>query len=309
MRPALGLWWAWLAVLCQALPAMAAPPAKAARGFDFAVVAQPTRPGGQQLQQALHASRNDALAFLVLMGIKTAAEPCSDELYEQRLDMLQQQRRLVLLVPAAADWATCQRDDGSSNALERLSQLREQFFSVNTASTSTPPRLMHQSSVMQFRAFAENLRWEVDGVMFATLNLPANNNHYVAAAGRNSEFEDRAVANRDWLQRVSAAARKRRARALVLFFDGDPRLWRGHPVRGEFDGYAAIRRQLREIAARFPGKLLLVHHSRVAVDGRDQRAGPQLSWRGNLGELIPGSGWTRVHYQPRAATFTAARGD
>ena len=44
----------------------------------------------------------------------------------------------------------------------------------------------------KFRAYSENARWEIGNVMFATFNLPANNNHYRIEAN-NVTNNDRGI--------------------------------------------------------------------------------------------------------------------
>lgn len=285
------------------LPASEAAPADGGgRNWSFAILGQPDRlgSGDEHLRRALATSNRERVAFVLATGLKSSLEACSDALYEERMDLLEQSRHPLLLSLSAADWAECRREDGSSAAQERLARVREWFFSnLNRNGLN----VAQQSQVAQFRAFAENLRWEVKGVMFATLNLPGDNNHYVPDAGRNSEFEDRMIANRYWLHRLLQSAKSRRVRTLVLFFDADPQLWRASRLApGQRDGYLEIRRQLRELAGQFNGKLLLVHQG----DGRT-KAG--LRWRGNVGELVPWAGVTKVSVQGRNNSLHASESE
>lgn len=287
-----------VAILVAAPVAQAAEPA-ASRAWSFAILGQPDRldNGEEHLRQALAISNRQRFSFVVATGFKSSIEACTDALYDQRLELLEQSRHPLLLSLSAADWAECRREDGSSAAQERLGRVRELFF----ADVGRHPllQLAQQSQVAQFRAFAENLRWERRGVMFATLNLPGDNNHYVPDAGRNSEFEDRIIANRHWLRRLLQSAKARGVRTLVLIFDADPQLW--HAPRAsasQRDGYVEIRRQLRELSNQLNGRLLLVHQG-------DKHSRPGLRWRGNVGELVPWPGVTRVSVQGRNNTLHA----
>jgi hypothetical protein len=275
----------------------------AGRSWSFGILGQPERKadGEEHLRQMLEASQQERLAFVVASGIKSAAEPCTDALYEQRLELLEQSRHPLFLSLSAPDWAECRREDGRSAAQDRLARMRDLFFANVGRNPALP--VAQQSQIAQYRDFAENLRWEMRGVMFATINLPGDNNHYVPDAGRNSEFEDRMIANRHWLQRLLRAAKSHRSRTLVLFFDADPQIWHTpHSVAEQRDGYAEVRRQLRELSSKFNGKLLLVHQG-------DGRAKPGLRWRGNVGELVPWPGLTRVSVQSRGNNFQAAKAD
>jgi hypothetical protein len=135
------------------------------------------------------------------------------------------------------------------------------------------------------------------------VNLPSDNNHYRPEAGRNSEFEDRAVANRFWLSRLFALARRKKLDALVLFSEGNvkalgeepgllARLGRGGSAQ---DGFAAPRRQIVTLAAQFEGKVLLIDTAPVA-NGSE----PVIAWRGNLGHASIGARAVHVHVTPQA---------
>jgi hypothetical protein len=153
----------------------------------------------------------------------------------------------------------------------------------------------------RFRSYAENAHWSVGKVLYATINLPANNNHYVTEAGRNSEYEDRLVANRFWLNRLFAIARRDKLEAIVLFSEGDLKalsqptglralLRRAVP---DNDGFAETRRQVLALAQKFPGKVLLVDSAPLAKGAK-----PAIEWRGNLGHLTVGQEEIEVEVDP-----------
>ena len=296
-----------LPLLCLLLAL--APDAQAQqRRFSFGVIGQPGRigPSEEPLRQALAETDRQRLAFVVLTGLKSASEPCSDRLYSERREMLAEARSDIIVSLSASDWAECRREDGGSAAMNRLEHVREIFFTGPTSIGGARLPVARQSASAQFRRFSENMRWEAGGILFGTVNVPGDNNHYKAEAGRNSEFEDRTIANRAWLRRLAQTASREKKRALVLFFDGDPRLaapLRGaRPAAGGRDGYQEFRRQLRELTAQFPGRVLLVHQPREAG------AATGMVWRGNLGELMVGPGWIRVMFDARTATFSIAKG-
>lgn len=287
------------------------------RSFSFGVVGQTERTGAgaQALRDTLAGTARERLVFVVVNGLKSSAEPCTDRVYTERRELLDEARHTVIVSLGAGDWARCRRDDGSSAATDRLARVREIFFAeTNSAGqsasgnqadpTSSGLSITRQSATVQFRDYAENMRWHTGGVLFATVNLPGNNNNYIADAGRNSEFEDRMIANRFWMERLARAAKQKKARALVLFVDADPLLpakARKNTLGGRSDGYAGFRRHLRELTSHYPGRVLLVHNAQ----GRD--APTTLTWRGNFGEMVLGAGWTRVTVGPRA-TFSIKPG-
>jgi hypothetical protein len=282
-------------LLCSALLLMA--PAQAAPSeFSFGVLAHPFKAGSDEslLRSEIAASDADNLAFVVANGIKSEEEPCSDNLYARRKKILNNAQNGLVLSLAASDWADCKTDSGRSAAVERLNRLRDVFFADEFSFGASRIPLLRQSSSPKFRSYGENAHWEINGILFATINLPANNNNYLAAAGRNSEFEDRTIANRDWLQRITVYAKLKKFRGIVLFCDGNP-LAPPAERNNRRDGYLEIRRQLLASSRKFSGKILIIHSSprRVAPI-----AGGEINWHGSIGDIGVDTGWIKVSVSP-----------
>jgi hypothetical protein len=274
-------------------PCLGAP----ARGVDFSfgVIGQAfaRNSGDAGLGNALAGSDADNLAFVVVNGIKSAGEPCSDQLYTQRRSMLENAQNGVIMSLAANDWTTCKDQGGKSAAIERLNQIRELFYDSDMSFGGTKLELMRQSATPKFREYAENARWEIRDILFATINLPANNNHYRSDGGRNGEYEDRAIANRDWMQRLFAIAKNKKLKGIVLFCDADPLLpllQRAPELRGQRDGFNQVRQQLNALSAKYAGHVLLVHSQK--------NAGRNIVWNNNLGTLASDSDWSKINVNP-----------
>ncbi|MGH8807198.1 MAG: hypothetical protein ACREX0_04895 [Noviherbaspirillum sp.] len=267
---------------------MLAPGAIAGTGaFSFGVISPPPKAASDnELRDAIEASDAENLAFVVANGIKSIDEPCTDKVYKRRKTLFQEAKNGLIVSLAASDWAECRTENGKSAAIGKLNRLRELFFTDEFSDGASKIPVIRQSTIAKFRGFVENARWEIGDTMFATINLPANNNHYVFDAGRNSEFEDRLVANRDWLHRIFTYATLRKLDGIVLFCDGNPL---ARPAGSRRDGFAETRRQITKLAAKFPGKILIVHR-------QGDKASPRavITWRGNLGELNAGSGWIKL---------------
>ena len=272
--------------------------------FAFGVIGAATSPGDAvPLEQTLAESDADSLAFVAVDGLKRADEPCGDALYNQRFNLLAGAKNGVILVPAGSDWSDCRNPSGKQDGLERLARLRELFYPDEFSLGASKIPLIRQSITPKFRLYAENTRWEVGSVLFTSLNLPAANNRYRTEAGRNSEFEDRAVATRDWLRRSFASARFKNMAGIVLICDGDPL---AKPAKGvQHDGFAEVRQQLLQLAAKFPGRVLVVHNR---ADAKAAQPGG-IAWRGNLGELELSGGWMKIGVKAGdRALFSAAPG-
>jgi hypothetical protein len=282
----------------------ATPPAD---GHRFGVIGHSfARPGEARLKKALAETNERSLAFVVVTGIKAASEPCTDKLYQERRALIDKARRPMLVLPAASDWTECRNSAGRTNAIERLNRLRELFHGEPASLGEKKLAVTRLSSSPRFRSYAEQAHWSVDSVLYATVNLPANNNHYLAAAGRNSEFEDRQVATRYWLSRLFALARRDKVTALVLFSEGDLKplaeptglrsLLRRAP--NGTDGFAPARKQIQALAQKFEGKVLLVDSAALAKKTR-----PAIEWRANVGHLSVGDEAVEISVTPGEKTL------
>lgn len=288
-------------VMAQACGVMAATGA-----FSFGVIAHPFK-GTQDesvLRESIAETDADNLAFVVSNGIKARSESCNDDVYNARKALLNSAKNGLIVSLAASDWTDCKGENGKSAAIGRLNRLRELFFTDELSLGATRIPLVRQSATAKFRSYGENARWEFGEAMFATVNLPENNNHYLSAAGRNSEFEDRLIANRYWLHRVFTYAKLKKLGGIVLFCDGNPLSKPSRPGTRR-DGFADVRQQITALAARFPGKVLVIHDR--------NEAGPKSSsgivWRNNLGVLEAGSSWIKVRVDPSIPTLFALARD
>lgn len=272
--------------------------ARAEATFSFGVIASGSSWANEDnaLREALQRSEKSNLAFIVAQGIKTSAHACTDDVFERRRNLFESSKHGVVVSLAANDWSDCETQGDPSSAVGKLTRVRELFFTNEFSFGATKIPVIRQSTEARFHSFVENARWEIGNVMFATVNLPSDNNHYVLAAGRNGEFEDRLVANREWLRRVFTHAGLRNAEAIVLFSDANPLARQSNAKR---DGYVEMRRHLLSMATRFEGKVLIVH----AQGGSAMT--PTINWRGNIGEIGVSRGWTKIRMDPtHPALFT-----
>ena len=284
----------------------AADSATSAAPHRFGVIGHTFANGGPEakMEKALANTRKSSLAFVVATGVKGAFEPCTDELYMRRRDMLEDAKRPVVVVPAASDWSYCKNASGRLVSIERLNRLRELLYEEPSALGTKPLMLARLSNNAKFRSYAENAYWIVGDVLYATVNVPSNNNNYRSEAGRNSEYEDRTVANRFWLTRLFSQAKRKQLSGVVLFTEGNvdilkeepgllARLGRSTPASQ--DGYAVTRRQIITLAKKFEGKVLLIDTAKVP-NGIE----PAIAWRENVGHISVGSRVMHVDVTPGA---------
>lgn len=245
--------------------------------LTFAVLSHP-----KQLLQELEIHPTDATRFVVVNGIGTATsegKACSDEAIAQRRAELDASSHNVIISLAASDWLTCPTHNP-------LPQLREAWFEGDWALGGHKLALTRLSANRKFKRYPENARWEIGGMLFATINLPVGNNHYRLEAGRNGEFEDRQVANRLWLQRLFALVRQKKLRGMVLFSDGNPWQTRSRP---RHDGFAEVRSQITQLSGQMASgsKLLLIDHQPEP----GVKVARSITWRGNVGHVSLPPGW------------------
>lgn len=268
-----------------------AAPANEARGFYFAVIDQPVRSHDIHLQAEMDRIRPHQLAFVIANGVRAEDEACTDALYRERKSLLEESDKPLFLSLAGSDWIGCKNEEGDDIRLDRLRRLREILFENDEAFGMVRMPLTRQSHIAQYRDYPENTYWQQDTILFATLNLPADNNHYLNAAGRNNEFEERQVANRYWLQRIFTLAFRNHMDGIVIFCDGNPFESDTGAKAGRRDGFKEIRQQLNRLSDSFSGKVLIIH-------GEARQKKETIAWKNNLGVAAAGSKWLEIHVNP-----------
>ena len=275
--------------------------AHASDTFSFGVIAKPLQAATADtlLHEAIEETDADNLAFVVANGIKADDEACSDALYQNRRALFDHAKNGLIVSVSASDWADCVNENNRPIAVERIRRLRELFFTDDFSFGDSKLPLIRQSAIPTFRMYSENMHWRIGNVLFATINLPANNNNYQNAAGRNSEFEDRQVANSDWLKRLFITAKIGKMAGIVLFCDGNPMAHVDHEYglfsSGKREGYAGIRHQILKLGAKFHGHILIVHGE---PDATQKQASRNIVWHKNIGMLKAATPWSKIVVDP-----------
>ena len=279
-----------LAALC----AWSTPVQAEASHFTFAVIADTMRSPADEAstQRLLDAiGREREVRFIVYDGnLKGPREVCRDALYERRHALLDNSRLPLFFIPGEHDWVDCgMAEAGGFDPVERLDLLRQTLFADPTSMGQNPIALTRESEVSRFRPFRENVRWVMSesangktgeptrDIVFAGLNAPGPNNRYLTAGGRNGEFEDRVIANAFWLEHAGEYAKRRDARAIVVFIEGDfdPERYK-RPERFAWlhfarstrrDGFLEFKRSLIKLAQTFHGPVVVIHSNDERVAG------------------------------------------
>lgn len=234
-------------------------------------------------------------AFIIHVGdIKSGTSWCSDAMYADRLALFNSVAAPVIYTPGDNEWTDCHRlPAGSYEPTERLDHLRSVFFSSPFSVGGLPMPVRRQRDFPRARPFPENLRWEKDRIVFATLNIPGSDNNLA----QPSEHVLRSLANTAWLEAAFFRARVTRARALVLVLHAD--LY--------FNAYAAgtPKPAYRDFLDRLRRHVLAARHPTVLIHGDSHRQTIDQPLLDDAGEPIakftriesygyPFLGWVRV---------------
>lgn len=246
-------------------------------GYSFAVLSGAIQSPADELdaQRLIDAiGLDERLSFAVYDGnLKGPDEPCVDALYERRQQLLNTATVPLVVLPGEHDWADCgSAAAGGYDAAERLDFLRQTIFSDTASIGNSALPVTRESEVARFHAFRENVRWETGETVFVGLDVVGGNNHYSDAGGRNGEFDDRAIASAFWLEHAAEYAKRRGAKALVVFVEADPDFSRYEEHADRFawlrfarhrkrDGYLEFKRSLVNAARTFRGPVIVIHHS------------------------------------------------
>lgn len=155
------------------------------------------------------------------LGSSTTEEACGDAWLTARKQQFSRIRHRFVIVPGDNEWSDCR------NPIARLERWRQIFCEEPSA-------------------YCEHRRWEAGGWVFATLNVPGNNNNL-----GHPEHAPRMARVLSDLQDSALRAEKRNG--LVIFFQADP----FDTVRRS--GYEELVMELAALGRRMPGRVIVVH--------------------------------------------------
>ena len=185
--------------------------------------------------------------FSIHVGdFKSGWSPCTDALFTQRRDWFNLFHQPLIFTPGDNEWTDCHRAFGAAfDPLERLQKLRALFFADAVSLGQQKMALTRQTP-----DFPENARWEHQGIVFATINVPGSHNNKAMP----KEKAARDTANDAWIRAAFDGARAKSQRAVVIAMQANP--FSSDIKRGP---YAAILRALTRETVNFSGEVLLIH--------------------------------------------------
>jgi len=204
-------------------------------------------------------------AFSIHIGdFKSGSTRCTNEEFQAQLQHFGLFESALVYTPGDNEWTDCHRaNNGAYDPLERLATLRSMFFPAGQSLGHVPLSVQSQAaSAPTYAKFVENLRWQHQGVLFATLHIVGSNNNFeVRDARAVAEFMERDRANVAWIQDAFAQAQQSGAKALVFAMQADvfdsKSIWEDFPAHSGFR--TSIGETLLPLAAAAPIPVLLIH--------------------------------------------------
>jgi len=204
-------------------------------------------------------------AFSIHIGdFKSGSTRCTNEEFQSQLQHFGLFASALVYTPGDNEWTDCHRaNNGAYDPLERLAMLRTMFFpagqSLGQASLAVQSQAAQNPA---FAKFVENLRWQHQGVVFATLHIVGSNNNFeVRDARAVAEFMERDRANIAWIQDAFAQAQSSGAKAVVFAMQADvfdsKSIWEDFPAHSGFR--TSIAETLLPLAAAARMPVLLIH--------------------------------------------------
>jgi Calcineurin-like phosphoesterase len=217
-------------------------------------------------------NRDHDVDFVMHAGdIKAGSERCDDSLIVHRFGLYQAFQRPFIYTPGDNEWTDCHRvNNGQYNPLERLAFVRSTFFPQVGQTTGGQVRpVRSQAQGGPYSEFVENVMFEKQSVMFATVHVVGSNNDLEPWVGisatdscttprpdRIAEFERRQAAALAWLDEVFAAAA--RSRGVFVLMQASPYNLPSDPVHCP-SGFKAFLDRLETLAQQYARPVALAH--------------------------------------------------
>jgi hypothetical protein len=199
--------------------------------FSFAVIGDTPygTPALNEFSEHVAELNADAsLDFVVHVGdIKNGSSVCSDAYFAQVRADFDQFTHPLVYTPGDNEWTDCHRtNNGAYNPLERLAEIREDFFPVPGKTLGATMPVKSQASL----GLPENVSFAHNRVDFAAVNVPGSNNSMLPWTGLGkteptpeqvAEVRHRTDAVIAELKQTFADARQRHDRAVVVLQQAD----------------------------------------------------------------------------------------
>ncbi len=245
--------------------------------FSFALIGDmPYGVGASASSRALNLllaqinADKDLLWVIHAGDIKTGSQSCGNKFLQSRNELFAKFQPAFVLTPGDNDWTDCHRPTaGNYDPLERLDRLRQLFFSH--AHTKLKTICTHYLTQAQgderFSEFVENILWQKNDIVFATIHLVGSANGTAKfsslskikrARAHDQEVKRRSKAARAWLKTVFKHAKKNQLTGVFLTIHANPGF---SELADEEDRkpFKEFLQQLHRQARSFDGRVVLAH--------------------------------------------------
>ena len=203
-------------------------------------------------------NRDRTLAFVAHDGdIKNGSSVCSNEMFDNRLELFNSFVQPLIYVPGDNEWTDCHRaNNGAYDPLERLAYLRDLFFPTDDSLGQRTLTLERQSADPLYSLYRENVRWVVKNVMFAGLHVVGSNNNLGRTPSADAEYAARNAATNAWLHDTFDEAVAQGHKAVMLVIQANPLF--DQPPAGR-TGFNAFLAALEAETIAYEKPVVLVH--------------------------------------------------
>ncbi|WP_245276217.1 hypothetical protein [Methylocapsa aurea] len=224
----------------------------------------------------------------------------------------QQFKSPVVYTPGDNEWTDCHKakEFKSGDPLKELASVRSLFFARPGKTLGLEEKSVWSQAIdfdPAFPAdaqFVENVIWEDEKVVFATLNMPGSNNDALPWTNgfenpslQAKEVADRTAADIRWLKAAFNLAISRRAKAVVIALQAD--MWDPAAIVQGGDGlngYTPFVQQLANLSIQF-GRPVLLLNGDSHVFGTDHPLANPSSAIGLIHHTQPVANLTRITVQ------------
>ncbi len=252
-------------------------------------------------ERLIGAINEDGPAFTIHVGDTWGVMTCTEEHHRWIHGWFDKYTHPVVYIPGDNEWTDCREgyvleaysryvtgqataDDlkvlgtvrsldgamagaGYADTLASLDTIRKVFFSEPKSLGAVTMPVTRQADVSEFDKMVENARWEKDGVVFATVDVPGSQNGFMINDPRRAEEAvARNTANVAWIKDTFAAASASEAAAVVIalhagmFMDAPGGDFSNKELRGGPDGpYYWIALAIRDLGEAFGKPVLLIN--------------------------------------------------
>lgn len=232
------------------------------RRFDFALIGDLPYDARQEakFQELIQDINKSSVRFVVHDGdFKSGSSLCSDELFQQRIQELQQFRFPLFYIFGDNEWTDCHRPAaGGFDPIERLAKLRELLTQGNQSLGQQTTALTRQSDNSQYSKFRENIRWTAGNVLFAGVHVVGSNNNLGRNAENDAEYAERNAAGLAWLKQAFAEAKANNNLGLVIVIHANPN-FDLQPTNSERTGFNDFINTLQAELQEYSKPVMLVH--------------------------------------------------